>query len=124
MVPRVAAGRGRQRPSADGVFPLEGGDRLRQSLAGRLAVDCLPEAGQLVGRQVVVAGGRHQSVRVDLDVVELPALALGDRALARLVRTLVGAEPHVAVGPEDLELTEFARQLIGQREHRPAHRLS
>src|SRR5664279_3431524 len=121
MIPRVAARRGRQRPAADRVLALEGGDACHQVFAGRLAVDGRAEPAQLVGRHLVVAARGVETVRIDLDVVELPALALGDGPLAGLVRTLVGAEPHVPVGAEDLERTELGGQLGGQREHRATH---
>ena len=108
--------------NADGLMVASGYYQMATDQLSRFraAVDRGAEPAQLVGRHLVVAARHVQTVRIDLDVEELPALALGDRPLAGLVRALVGAEPHIPVGTEDLELPEL-RQLMGQRKHRAAH---
>ena len=83
------------------------------------ARDRLPVPLQLVGSHHPHAAAGAEAFRGQLDVA--PQLeAGGDR---RLVRCLVGAEPHVPVGAEHPAGAEFRGKIGEQLDHRPQHRV-
>jgi hypothetical protein len=92
-------------------------DDAPQFLAGDVLGDRRPIALDLVGCHHVVTTGDREPICGKVHVAAL----VQRRADRRLVRGLVRAEPHVAVGPEDLALAELLRQLREQCLHRSAH---
>src|SRR5205085_1571196 len=103
------------------VDPLlaDGGHELLQLAAGLVVDHRPPEALELTGLHVVHPGAGPEPLRREVDV----AAAGQGGAHGRLVRRLVLAEAHVAVGPEDLALAELGRQLPEELLHGRQHLL-
>ena len=98
---------------------LHRGHRRDERLAAAIVGDGRPEACQLVGGHDVASGTDPQAGRGELHVAR-PADGRPDRGL---VGRLVGAEPDVAVRPEDAALAELAGEVVEQGLHRSEHEL-
>jgi NO-binding membrane sensor protein with MHYT domain len=105
VVDGVATGRGLEHAVAvhGDVGRRDVGDDLLELRARAVVGDRLPVAGQVLRAHLPHAGPRAQALGGQLDVA---GVADGGPDV-RLVRRLVGAEPDVAVGPEDLGLAEL-----------------
>src|SRR6476661_860189 len=103
------------------VLAAQGGQDGLELEPARRRVDGRAEAGRLRGARRPEAATRAQPVRTDLDVVAEDRAGADEGALVGLVGRLVGTEAHVAVGPEELRLTELLLEAVEQGEHRLAN---
>src|SRR5579875_3437038 len=116
MAGRVPARGGLQRAVAvdlDAGLPQFGDDRLDLG-SGAVGGDRRAIAGERPGVHVPHARPGGEPVGGEPNVVARAYRG----ADMRCVKGLIRAKPDVAVGPEDLRLTEFWCQLLGQLRHR------
>src|SRR6266702_7011227 len=120
VIGRVPAGHGLQHIAAVhlAALLLDPGDQPLEFPAGPHRRHRLAVPADLVGGHAVhaVTGGEASGGELDVATAE-------HRAQVGLVRGLVLAEPDVAVGPEDLRLTELRPQFVKQLRHRAQYLL-
>src|SRR6185437_4582569 len=96
----------------------DGGDDAFQLVTGDVLRDGLAVPGELIAGHLVHAVSGGEAAGGELDVARAD-----NRAYRGLVWRLVGAEPDVAVRPEDLRLAELLAEFLGQIGHRAEHGL-